>query len=124
MLKIVRPKFSTKEYIMAWCDRKNYNYYTSGVAGDGLVLTVYKPSTKKGWFGREYTDEDEVLSYHYYAKIGKKVAAEIGDDCEGKKLYWLKAKPAYFNLVEVLAEEIENEIEEKDRKIVLVTMVK
>jgi hypothetical protein len=126
MLKVIRPKFSIKEFIEAWAERKGYECSPSYQTGDGLKLSIYKNIKKQGWFWGEYTSSERVVEFYFYAKIGKKVAESIEENCEGKKLYWLKAKPAYFNMVEVLAEEIETELEPEDKgnKIILVTMEK
>lgn len=67
------------------------------------------------------------MDFYFYSRIGKKAAEAIGEEVqEGKKLYWFKANPLYFNNVEVLAEEIEGELEssEKENKIILVTNAK
>lgn len=124
MLKIIRTKFSVKEYVKAWANRKGYTCSDSYHTGDGLKLSIYKPIKKRSWFWGEYNWEEKVVDFYFYAKIGKKAAEAIREEAlEGKKLYWFKANPLYFNNVEVLAEEIEGELEssEKENKIILVT---
>lgn len=46
MLKIIRAKFSVKEYVKAWASRKGYTCSDSYQTGDGLKLGIYKPIKK------------------------------------------------------------------------------
>ena len=126
MLKIVRPKFSVKEYIAAWAERKGYTHYSPKYTSDKMLMRVQKTTQTKGWFGDKTYCED-VLKYYYYDKLTKAAAKEIeveGENLEGKKLYWLRSGPTYFNSVEVLAEEINAEFEDSKDRVVLVTMEK
>lgn len=131
MLRVIRPKFSVKDHVKAWAERKNYYCSENYQTGDGLRLEIYKPVEKDRWlFSGKYTSYEEVVKLYFYNKIGKKAAEAIDpieeEELVGKKLFWLKAKPTYFNIVEILAEEIEQELEsdDKESKIILVTMEK
>lgn len=128
MLKVLRPKFSVKEHIIAWAERKGFHYDEYQNGNDSFRIEISKPIDKDRWFfSGKYTSYDKVLSLYFYNKIGKKAAEALKEDnLEGKKLFWLKVKPAYFNIVEVLAEEIDAELEDDDKKnkIILVTMEK
>lgn len=127
MLKIIRPSFSIKEHLKAWAERKGYCVWEPLTRSDKMVVQIQKATIKQGWFWTSYTVYEDVLRYYYYETCPKAVAKEMQDeipDIEGKKIYWFKAWPAYFNTVEVLAEEIESELVNKEDKLVIVTMKK
>lgn len=58
MLRIDKPKFSLREYLVdKWCPRKGYQSKVYIAYGEGLVLEVFEVITKKNWLGREYIYE-------------------------------------------------------------------